>query len=100
MLRKGFTCPLKGRRAPELAAGLLHERLDEMASYTSCGLSQVTVGLSATDTALIHDAYDIGVGRLLACVKLKLAVWMQLPWKLCGSLCYSAKAVLPTLLTL
>ena len=77
---------MKGRPAPEFAVGLIHEKLIETSKFSSGQLKRLTNVLPAVECAVIYDSFEIGVGRLITSTALKLALWYQLPWRLCGHL--------------
>ena len=54
------TCPMKGRRAPELAAGVLPQMIDDLANGSVTLLSELTHGLNDKDrTDVFSDWFDV-----------------------------------------
>ena len=79
-------CPLRGRRAPELASGMFSQFLVETFSTATSMFTAVASGLGESSKeweALSKDwntACDIAVAEL----QVKTTHWSQLPWVLCG----------------
>ena len=82
------TCPMRGKRAPELANGkefsllqvLWRECLAEfmaMPSYASSPLLEESMG------DLVSD-FERGRSPIEAILRLKLDFWQRLPWVMCG----------------
>ena len=79
------TCPLRGRRAAEFAAGefenilecLLREKLDAVPVRLSDGMSEADRGVIVRDVELAKAYLKFGV-------QAKFAHWQKLPWLLCG----------------
>ena len=82
-----LNCPLRGRRAPELAAGTIQQVIaDIMAGqasvfvYTQSWVSN----LSASDAKIVVTDLDVGKNRMLSSLQTKFAHWESLPYKLAG----------------
>ena len=79
----GLSCPARGCRAPELAAGVVWEDLDTAWTDGFCKLS-VECSAFLTDvqwTTLIQE-FERGKAHCVYVLTLKLQVWDELPWQL------------------
>lgn len=86
-------CPMRGLRAPELAAGDFFRVFDELVDKTSAELL-VTLprDLGFDDRMnLLHD-FESGKNHLRFVVRLRLAHWNNFPWKIYGC-AHASKAV-------
>ena len=79
------SCPMRGRRSSELAAGDLQQLLKQRISLQSVALQDwLTEPLTADErTLLIHDFAE-GLNQIAVILDLKIRFWQQLPWKLCA----------------
>ena len=79
------SCPMRGRRSSELAAGDLQQLLKERISSQSVSLQAwLTESLTPDErTTLIHD-FTEGLNQIAVVLDLKMRFWGQLPWKLCA----------------
>ena len=74
-------CPLRTRRAPELAAGKMEEFLTQVAHVTAARLltEPKIMSLQASDRDLIFTDVAAAKQRILLVLQLKLSFWQQLP---------------------
>ncbi len=79
----GFDCPLKGKRAPEIASGKL---LHLVAEHSERGRAEVLMNcsqLSAEQREKIVNDFSLGVDYIQLTLELKTGHWWQaLPWML------------------
>ena len=82
------TCPMKGRRAPQLAAGDAEKLALQVQQFASVDVVACTAdgGLTPPQRQLLLDAWETGTNRALLSLRLKFACWRQLPWHLAGKL--------------
>ena len=81
------SCPMRGKRAPELACGALHALFKELAEETKKSwMTWRCDGLTAEETQLLLSDFSIGQERISTFLQLKLMFWRQLPWALAGIL--------------
>ena len=77
-------CPMKGKRAPQLAAGSLQQKLDEMwSAMHSCLQERIGGNIIAAAPELARD-FEAGWAYLQMGLQVKLDFWLRLPWKLAG----------------
>ena len=83
--RLWFTCPLRGCRAPELAAGDFFEVFRKNFQQSSAALLlSLPRDLSSEDRMnLLHD-FESAKNHLHFVFRLRLAFWFDLPWKVYG----------------
>jgi hypothetical protein len=80
-----FVCPLKGKRAIELAAGDLSAFMREIAeAHFSTVVVACDVGLEAAAMTEVLNDFNYGKAYMLEMLATKLGHWQQLPWKLCA----------------
>ena len=75
-------CPLKGRRAHELASGVFDEFVEEV--VMTCKSQVVALSLRVSGdmrTQLMQDCYG-AADLILSTIRLKTRHWCTLPWKL------------------
>lgn len=80
----GFSCPMAGKRAPELAAGCLIQVLTSTAEAKKPDVLIAAAGLDRD----IHDSvvtdFQTGVDFISLTVTIKLGFWKDFPWRLCS----------------
>ena len=80
-----LTCPMRGRRAPEVAAGGIFEH---MSVAWSDALSELTAAcrpyLTHQQWSAVLLEFNRGKSHCAYIIILKLQNWEQLPWMLCG----------------
>ena len=81
-----FSCPMRGKRAVEVASGAIAEymaqRRQTAASDLLCRLPE---SLTSDEIVSIVDDFNFGVAHMDAQASLKLRHWSLLPWSLAGS---------------
>ena len=79
------SCPMKGRRAPELASGGFHTHLtslmDVSASSLACSLTNQVTEQEKTE---LLSAFHAGRSHIVFVVNMKTTAWKQLPLQLCA----------------
>ena len=79
-----FACPLKGKRAPELAAGMLKPVVEK---HVQSSMSEVLVACSDVALAqrekIIND-FTLGVDHVRMTLEIKTGHWATLPWMIAG----------------
>lgn len=83
------SCPLAGKRAPELAASRVTDVVDELvrAREADLLLLRVTPGAPAptpADWSIVISDFARGRAYLSTVLQMKLQFWTSLPWLLCG----------------
>ena len=81
----GFDCKMKGRRAPELASGLLKELMLQKAEEERARVLVESASLknkAAQDTVM--QEFETGVNMIFLQLDIKLSFWEDLPWKMCA----------------
>eukprot|EP00959_Pyramimonas_sp_CCMP1952_P101318 2119612-Pyramimonas_sp.AAC.1 len=79
------SCPLAGKRAPDLAAGYIEEVLSSLSHRGAMELiSDVGHSLSADQLGELLQAWHGAIAHIKLCLTLKTGFWQQLPWVLCG----------------
>eukprot|EP00969_Alexandrium_andersonii_P238403 10522933-Alexandrium_andersonii.AAC.1 len=73
------SCPMRSRRAPELAAGQLEVFLDELASESNASLVVSLARLPSSEQTTALEDFAAGRRHLV-----KLSRWQQLPFALRG----------------
>ena len=80
----GLSCPNRGCRAPEVAAGALFKQLE--AAFEK-SLARLTISwrpvLSADQWATYAAEFSKGKSHIVYIITLKTSHWQQLPWALC-----------------
>ena len=78
-----FNCPMKGKRAPEIASGILLENVNEEAT---AGRLEIMVECSSVSGEMhekILNDFNLGVDYITMTLQLKVGQWWQsLPWML------------------
>lgn len=78
-------CPMRGKRASELAAGKIEETLAELSSTALNFFSgEVDPGISEADRALLSQDFQYAKAHLHFVLLSKLDFWQKIPWRLCG----------------
>ena len=82
----GFTCPLAGCRAPDLACGAAKQHFEELGDNQLHRLRQagIDLGVEASDIVEVLDAAVCCRASMQSYMSQKLQCWQVLPWKLCG----------------
>ena len=75
---------MRGKRAPELACGVLLEVVNQMFEIGLLRLLSHCEGLSVEEHQKIIAEYSAARTALVATVTLKLQYWSTIPWKLAG----------------
>ena len=75
---------MRGKRAPELACGLLLGLVNQMFENGLLSLLSQCEGLSEQEHQQIIAEYSSARSALVATLSLKLQYWFTLPWKLAG----------------
>ena len=79
------TCPMRGRRAAELANGDFMTTIQELFEETAASLMlQMPRDLSADDRYMVVQDFERGRCQLLYTFTLKMTHWSEPPWLLCG----------------
>ena len=78
------TCPMRGRRAPELACGDLAAMFAELCSTQGSFLECWMPDLGPKDRQTIIEDFAGGMERIRLLLSMKLLSWEELPWKLAG----------------
>ena len=78
------SCPLAGLHAPELAAGELEPRLQQLfgTSHSALLLCPHVLRLSAAQKARVLQDFSTGRRFMLCHLSMKTSHWQQLPWSL------------------
>ena len=80
----GIACPFRGCRAPEVAAGLLLEVLQDECTTTVADLALTwRTRLGAEQWARLLGDFGRGKAHIVYIVTMKLDQWQRLPWLLC-----------------
>jgi hypothetical protein len=78
-----FSCPMRGKRAAELASGAIAERMEEgrqaVSSELLCLLPE---SLSSAEVVRIVDDFNFGTAHMIGQTSLKMRHWSLLPWRL------------------
>lgn len=79
-------CPLRGRRAPECAAGQFEEFVGKTVAIAQSLFIAIGAGLGETSSEWkkLNNEWNIGLDCIITECKLKTAHWQKLPWLLCG----------------
>ena len=81
----GRSCPLRGLRAPELAAGAFEPFLQEIAALSAAAVTLMhTRHCQVPDRAWILADFEAAQQHLLFAFIMQTACWDHLPHKLCG----------------
>lgn len=79
-----FQCPLKGKRAPELAGGALLPLVRAKAERAKGDILLASGMVEEADREAILNDFDLGVSHILMTLELKLGHWQSLPWLIAG----------------
>ena len=75
-------CPMKGKRAPELAAGCLGEVFDKLLSMRKVSLLKTMRGqLSQEDERIVMQDLESGRNYIQLGLQVKFNFWGKLPWR-------------------
>ena len=72
-------CPLRGRRAPELAVGDVHLAIRSLATSAHARLLTLGGHLRPQELAEIMEDLAKGRGYIISSLEIKLSCWLQLP---------------------
>ena len=75
-------CPMAGKRAVELALGLLSEQIRELGESFLESVLEVCAGLSPEEVAIVMDDFEHGRAHMIEVLTNKLQQWTVLPWRL------------------
>lgn len=75
-------CPLKGKRAPELAAGMLMPRINELVEHCTSDVLLACSSVSAEQREKVVNDFTLGVDYIRMTLDVKLGHWATLPWLL------------------
>ena len=77
-------CPMKGKRAPELAAGCLNEVFSKLVNLGKTSLLKVIQvrKLGAEDEVLVMQDFEAGRSYIQLGLQVKMNFWSKLPWRL------------------
>ena len=79
------TCPMAGRRAPELASGSVSQLLRALASSSILPAShEKAYFLTPEENAILHKDLSAGLDHICWALESKLRFWRQCPWMLCS----------------
>ena len=81
--RKRHPCQFKGRRAPELAFGVLDTKIDLMVAASLSEILSASRSLTEDEQATLLLDFNQAVDKTVFEVQLKTGHWQMLPWKLC-----------------
>lgn len=83
---QGAACPMRGKRACELAAGALEGLLDSLGELASQSWAHADAGaaLSPEEHATLQQDFEYAKVFLNFGLKTKLKFWTTVPWRLCG----------------
>eukprot|EP00959_Pyramimonas_sp_CCMP1952_P406391 8517608-Pyramimonas_sp.AAC.1 len=84
---KDSTCPHRGHRAPELAAGRGQRMLEDLAGQCLGLLLQKTAHVAQEERNFVVHDWEAGRTKIMEVFEAKLAHWAHLPHKLCGMGC-------------
>ena len=80
-----LSCPMRGCRAAEVACGQVFRVLDEAWRHSLVELLlKCRRGLKADEWSQIVHEFEVGKGYCAFVLQVKLQVWEELPWRLCG----------------
>ena len=83
------SCPHKGAKGPELAAGIHRYLLKLSSHHAQIRLCEVLPKLGAEEAELLITDWHAAHSRLNLEFQFKFHFWNLLPWKLCGVSCTS-----------
>ncbi len=79
-----FDCPLKGKRAPELAAGRLLPRVNEGIDQAMGEVFQICSAVPNESREKIINDFILGCDFIRMTLDIKVGHWMTLPWLFAG----------------
>ena len=79
-----FSCPMAGKRAPELASGCLTEILNSTADAKKPDVLIAAAGLGREMHDSVITDFQTGVDFISLTVSIKLGFWKDFPWRLCS----------------
>ena len=79
-----LSCPLAGKRAPELASGKLKTILQECIASRRPQVLMKAADLTQELQDTIMRDFQTAVGFIMLCVDVKLGFWQDFPWNLCS----------------
>jgi hypothetical protein len=78
-----FACPMRGKRAVELARGVVTDLIAEFVqSATTSLLAELPPSLSAGDASSVLSDFQLGKAHMTEQIILKMRHWTLLPWTL------------------
>jgi len=78
-------CPMRGKRAPELAAGKLEDTIAELSTAALNLFSdQMDFRITPADRAVLMQDFDFAKQHLHVVLVAKFGFWRQIPWRLAG----------------
>ena len=77
-------CPMHGKRAPEMAAGIVEETLREAGQAEEVALLVALAGVDDHQRHGVLADWEAGLGHLGTTLQLKLRFWHLIPWHLMG----------------
>ena len=78
----GGSCGFKGRRAPELAAGELDDRIEAASANAISQILTLCRDLSEAESSNMFLDWNAAIDRIVFEVQAKTSHW-RLPWRLC-----------------
>ena len=79
-----LSCPLAGKRAPELASGRLKKVLEECIASRRPQVLMKAADLSHELQDVVMRDFQTAVDFIMLCVDVKLGFWQDYPWNLCA----------------
>ena len=82
------SCPMRGRRACELASGKFNTLLDELCRVSSASLvMNMPPTIAQAERSAILSDFENGRSHILFQMALKLSHWQAFPWRAWGASC-------------
>lgn len=78
-----YQCPLAGKRAPELASGVLVKALNDKIQEVYPKVLVESSAVGGTEQEHFLNDFNLGTGYIKLVVELKLGHWQDFPWVLC-----------------
>ena len=79
-----FPCMMRGKRAPELAAGHLDEFVRQTAEASEANILLLICALDEEKQSQILTDIQLGKAYIIMTIELKLGHWTKPPWSLCA----------------
>ena len=79
-----MSCPLAGRRAPELACGVFSKFVDMAWHQGVCGIMPMLGGISPEERQKVLTDFEGAQQHLMFSIESELACWRQTPLVFCG----------------